>query len=246
MILRAMVPLLVYFLCLSAAHAQTLTYFKISSGTGFVINRGGDIVTNAHVLRDCQSIGVLGEGGETPAALVASDPARDLAVIRAPLDARMMVAPLRWNISDLNVGDSVVLLGFPGQAGAEGHASFKKTTVTALTGPRGEDDWIQLSSVAEQGNSGGPVLDTAGHVIAVIAGIAQTYHADASGRPTGPVVGQSDVAITLGALQDFLQAHGIPFYQSETGAVGYADPILVSNAHKFIVPIRCNQGEIKP
>lgn len=235
-----------YLLYIPAAHAQTLTYVKISSGTGFVINRGGDIVTNAHVLKDCRSIGVLGEGGETKAELIASDSERDLAVIRTPLSDRMMVAPLRFNIRDLAVGDTVVLPGFPGQAGAEGHASYKKTTVTALSGPQGEANWIQLASVAEQGNSGGPVLDTAGHVIAVIAGIAQTYRADASGRPTGPVVGQSDVAITLAALQDFLQYHRIPFYQSPTGDIGYADTILKSNAHKFIVPIRCNQGEITP
>lgn len=246
MIQRAILHIVVFLLCFSAAHAQTVTYFKISSGTGFVINRSGDIVTNAHVLKGCQSISVLGEGGETTAQLVASDSARDLAVIRAPLSARMMVAPLRWNISELNVGDTVVLLGFPGQAGAEGHASFKKTTVSALDGPSGEASFIQLASVAEHGNSGGPVLDTAGNVIAVISGIAQTYHMDAQGHPTGPVVGQSDVAITLNALQDFLRDNTISFYQSQTGAVGYADPILESNAHKFIVPIRCNQGEIKP
>lgn len=222
----------------------TTTYNQISSGTGFIINRGGDIVTNAHVLSGCQSISLLSEGKEIPAQLLASDREHDLAVIRAPLSGEMAVAPLRFNIRELSIGDTVVVYGFPGVAGVGGQATYKKSTVRALSGPSGEPSLIQLDRVVEHGNSGGPVLDIAGNVIGVVMGIAMTYRTDARGNLSGQPVGQVDVAITLAALQDFLLQNGIRYYQSETGQGGYADGVLARNAGKFIVPVHCLQGQV--
>lgn len=225
---------------------QQLFYQKLSSGTGFIINRGGDVVTNAHVLKNCQAISVLNDQGEVPAQQIARDDRRDLAVIRTTLTGEQMVAPLRWNISDLRVGDEVAVFGYPGRAGAMGQSRYARTKVTSLNGPQGEENWIQLSHVIEHGNSGGPVLDTSGNVIGVIAAIAQAYRADAAGNATNELLGESDVAITLADLQDFLQTSGVGFYQSATATgTGYSDGILAQNAYKFIVPIRCAQGIVR-
>ena len=223
------------------ALAQT-TILKISAGTGFVISRNGNIITNAHVVRGCESINVHTPQGDLPATLRASDAEHDLAVLEVKGLSGAPTAPLRWNIGALKVGDPVVVMGFPGKEGVNGHYSFKTTTVTSLMGPTGEPRWIQLASVAEHGNSGGPVLDMTGNVIGVISGMAQTYRVGRDGKPEDKPLTQTDVAITLPTLQDFLHRNAISFYESPSGLVGYAYNALEANAVKFIVPVRCIQS----
>jgi S1-C subfamily serine protease len=226
---------------LVAGAAQSQTLLKLSAGTGFVINNEGNLVTNAHVVRGCQSISVVTPRGEKPASLVGVDAEHDLAVLKISDAGGAAIAPLRWNIRDLKVGDAVTMIGFPGQAGVEGRHTSKKTSVTALKGPEGEPLFIQLSSVAEHGNSGGPVLDATGNVIAVITGIAQTYKLWPDGRPLPGIVAQSDVAITLTTLRDFLYRNAVPFYESVSSGA-YSDAAIEQNALKFTLSVRCVQG----
>lgn len=235
-----LLPLLLIALLASGAHAQQVTFYKLSAGTGFVINNDGNVVTNAHVVRGCQSISILTPLGEESAEIVSADTGQDLAVLKTHYISRT-IAPMRWNIADLHVGDNVAVIGYPGQLGANGKAQVKKTRVTSLRGPAGDTKWIQLASVAAHGNSGGPVLDMSGNVIGVISGMALTYKVDEHGQPMGPAVGRTDVVITLAALQDFLHEHGIGFYESATGGTAASDGVITQGAHNFIVPVRCVQ-----
>ena len=225
------------------AQQQTVpVLMKITSGTGFFINRDGDLVTNAHVVQNCRTISVKTVAGEREARLRASDPERDLAVLRVT-GAVPAVANLRWNIRDLTVGDSVVVMGYPGQEGIAGKYQFRTSKVLQLKGPKGEPRFLQLDSVAQHGNSGGPVLDRAGNVIAVITANVELYREmqDASGRAVGDreLISKSDVAITLPVLEDFLRQNATGYYQSSSGGGTTADRLLEARANRFIVPIRC-------
>ena len=221
-------------------------YMRVSAGTGFFVNKNGHLVTNAHVVQNCQSINILTPVGERPAELVAVDRQHDLALLRVADMGGAANAPLRWNISDVHVGDVVNLIGFPGQAGANGRYTARKTSVVSLEGPASEPLWIQLASVAQKGNSGGPVLDNSGNVIAVVSGIAQTYRVARTGTIDGPPIGQSDIAITLATLRDFLNQNGVSYYESNSGLVAYSDSTLERNALSFIAPVRCIQGRVNP
>lgn len=236
-----LIPLL---LASASAHAQTqrIITYKLSTGTGFVINREGHIVTNAHVLKECRSISILTPRGEESASELASDEDLDLAVLKTGYNPPA-IAPMRWNIDELKVGDEVTVMGFPGQRGVNGQALTKKTRLVNLKGPSGEDRWLQLRSIAAQGNSGGPVLDSSGNVIAVITGMAQIYRQDKTGNPVGRMLRQTDYAITLPALRDFLQTHRINTYESVSGAIGYNYTRAHGTARDFIVPVRCVQSE---
>ncbi len=219
---------------------------KISAGTGFFVNKEGDLVTNAHVVRNCQRISVLTPAGERNATLRATDPKNDLAVLRVAGDVPE-IALLRWNIRDLKQGDEVIVMGYPGQEGVAGQYRFKKSRVLSLSGPISQPFWLQLESVAEHGNSGGPVLDGTGNVIAVVAGNAITYRVMTS-RETGQrlsepeQIGKSDVAITLPVLEDFLRSNGTGFYQSSSGSALLPDAIIERRANRFILPVRCFLG----
>lgn len=239
---RLLLKVAVMALLALPALAQT-TYQKISSGTGFFINGDGYLITNAHVVRGCESISVLTRRGSQSASLVATDAARDLALLRSASMGGSTPAPLRWNIKELKPDDTVYLVGFPGAAGADGQYQLKKTSISSLTGPPGRPHWIQLRPVAQKGNSGGPVLDSAGNVIGVITGIVQAVETqDASGRER--IVAQSDVAIPLSHLQDFLRQNGAAFYESASGLAIHADAFIQTRALDFTVPVRCAQGKV--
>ncbi len=230
-------------LVVSAAHAQQVrqTLIQFSSGTGFFINRDGNLITNAHVLKNCQSVAVMVNGKLEPASIVARDDQSDLAVVKTSASPQA-IAPLRWNIKDLKVNDQLYLYGFPGSEGAKGKSSFIATQLLGMQGPTGEPQWLQLQSAAQQGNSGGPVLDSAGNVIAVIAGKAETYKVATSGNGQPQLVGKSDIAITLASLQDFLDKNHINSYRAQSGMVAYSAPIIAQNASRFTVPVRCVQS----
>lgn len=236
------VILLTFILIAPETLADQRRLIQISAGTGFFINRQGKIITNAHVVQSCKSIVVRVPRGDLPATIVARDEGRDLAVLQVNSNEVPALASFRWNIDDVRLGDEVAILGYPGQEGALGRATFVKTKVIGMVGPYGESGFLQLASVVKRGNSGGPVLDSSGNVIGVVTGFIQELKEDTNGRVTGEPVRQVDIAITLAALREFLQKHQISFYQVASSGTGYGDRILQENAAQFIVPIRCIQG----
>lgn len=216
---------------------------QLSTGTGFVVNPDGQVITNAHVVRHCRSFTVLTPAGERPATLDSLDETQDLAVLDVA-DARdLSIAPLRWNIRDLKVGDAVLVSGYPGHAALSGELVTRSSTVQALEGPTGEPVWIQLGAVAEHGNSGGPVLDSSGHVIAVLTGMAKTYRTDPRTQQRVELIGQSDIAITLASLQDFMHKHRVSFYERQSSQGVMSAEQIGQEAKKFIVAVRCVLSE---
>jgi serine protease Do len=231
-------PLLLALLA-TPAFAQQMVYYKISSGTGFVVNNDGHVVTNEHVVRGCQSISILTPKGEEQATLLATNPERDLAVLKTAYIAKK-IASFGAQAEPVEINDKLIMMGFHNHPtnGLTGY--FFKTRVISLTSPEGDHNWIQLSQGSLKGNSGGPVLNKYGKVVAVTSRIAEQVPDNniVSKEP----INRTDVAITLAALQDFLRGHGVSFYESASGLVAYGDGALQDNAKNFIVPVRCIQG----
>lgn len=228
-----------------ATEPKSVHYVRIASGTGFIVNKSGDVITNAHVVKNCRSIIVRVPKGEVSAKLLAVDAARDLAALRIHGTDIEATAPLRANISELKLGDEVTVMGYPGSDGLGYRHTLQKTVITSMVGPDGEESRILLKHVAEHGNSGGPVLDGYGNVIGVIMAIVERYHTDTSsgtarGKPT--LTDRSDIVITLAELRDFLHAHRISAYESASNPGRYEDPQLEETASQFIVPVRCILG----
>jgi putative serine protease PepD len=149
-----------------------------ATGSGFVIDATGHILTNNHVVSaaaDGGTIQVVTDKGDTAAArLVGRSPAYDLAVVQVDgLSAR----PVRFGrSSQVVVGQDVVAIGSPlGLAGTvtSGIISAKNRPVTA--GGEGEISYInalQTDAAINPGNSGGPLVDMSGQVIGVNSAIA--------------------------------------------------------------------------
>jgi S1-C subfamily serine protease len=139
-------------------------------GSGFVIDTRGDIVTNDHVVQGATDIRVSFSGSASyPAKLVGTDPSSDLAVLRvaAPSSA---LHPLRFgDSSGVEAGDTVFAIGNPFGLERTMTAGIVSATGRDIKAPNGVTipNAIQTDAPINHGNSGGPLLDRFGLVIAI-------------------------------------------------------------------------------
>jgi len=155
-----------------AFEASAGSEFSISSGSGFVLDGDGRIVTNAHVVSGVTSVQVtFADGRSIAAQVVGKDEETDLAVLRVPpedLDLR----PLELgDSSTVQVGDRVVAVGNPA-----GYPPTAGTGRISGSGRRVEvpggyviDDLLETDAVIEPASSGGPLLGPDGRVIGITA-----------------------------------------------------------------------------
>ena len=141
-----------------------------STGTGFVIDDRGSILTNAHVVENARRVSVRFADGKTvPARLRGTDPSTDLALLLVdPEQAKLRPLTL-GNSANVRVGDPTVAIGNPfglDQTLTTGVVSAKQRRLEAPNGFQIEDV-IQTDAAINPGNSGGPLIDAAGRVIGV-------------------------------------------------------------------------------
>jgi S1-C subfamily serine protease len=151
------------------------------TGSGFIYDEDGHIVTNYHVIENAEELSVALADGETyPADVVGEDPTNDLAVIR--IDAENLPRPIPLGDSDvLRVGQFVVAIGNP--FGLEGTltAGVISSLGRVIKGPENNfiGEVIQTDAAINPGNSGGPLLDLEGRVIGVNSQIVSPSQANA-------------------------------------------------------------------
>jgi serine protease Do len=146
-------------------------------GSGFIIESGGIIVTNKHVIDGALDIKVLfSDGDRVPARLVAVAAMLDLAVLKVDVDHPLPV--LKWAHSEaLRVGDPVLAIGNPLGLGMSVSAGI----VSALNRDIQDtpfDNYIQTDAAINHGNSGGPLVDLDGEVVGVDSAL---YNPDDAG-----------------------------------------------------------------
>ncbi|HEX8751296.1 MAG TPA: trypsin-like peptidase domain-containing protein [Nitrospira sp.] len=140
------------------------------SGSGFVWNKQGHIVTNFHVIYGASSIKVtLGERAEYKAAVIGVDPDHDLAVLQIQASDDVLYPVTVGTSQDLRVGQKVLAIGNPfglDHTLTTGVVSALGRTIKSLSN-RTIEGVIQTDAAINPGNSGGPLLDGSGRVIGV-------------------------------------------------------------------------------
>ena len=155
----------------------------VGSGSGFVWDAVGHIVTNSHVVEKARKIAVrLASGHVSEADLVGQESNYDLAVLRLQRTAAMPPPVAIGSSRDLKVGQAAFVIGNPfglDQTLTTGVISALKRRLPT-GGGREIADVIQTDAAVNPGNSGGPLLDSAGRLIGVTTAIVS---------PSGAYVG---------------------------------------------------------
>jgi S1-C subfamily serine protease len=145
------------------------------NGSGSIIDQQGHVLTNYHVIEGARDINVtLFNGKSYPAELVGQDPDNDIAVLHIAAPAEVLF-PIPWgDSSTLRVGQHIIAIGNPfglERTMSTGIISSLNRQITSKT-RRQIRSIIQIDAALNQGNSGGPLLDSRGELIGMNTAIA--------------------------------------------------------------------------
>jgi S1-C subfamily serine protease len=141
-----------------------------ATGSGFVINADGTILTNYHVVENAVKVNVSFEHGKTvQAKVIGKDPSNDLAVLRIPTEGLTLHPLALGNSSKAQVGDPVLAIGNPFGLDRTLTTGVVSALQRQITSPNGFqiDNVLQTDAPINPGNSGGPLLNSAGEVIGI-------------------------------------------------------------------------------
>ncbi|HEX6587510.1 MAG TPA: trypsin-like peptidase domain-containing protein [Longimicrobiales bacterium] len=143
------------------------------SGSGFIFDNDGYILTNNHVVEGASAVTVrLVDGREYPARLIGADPNSDVAVIKIePREGETLPVAQMGSSDELRVGDWVLALGSPFSLDfsvTAGIVSAKgRTRVLDDDNSMALESFIQTDAAINPGNSGGPLVDLLGRVVGI-------------------------------------------------------------------------------
>jgi S1-C subfamily serine protease len=211
------------------------------SGSGFIWDESGYVVTNYHVIKDAQGADVtLSDQSTWKADLVGSEPDKDLAVLKIDAPKDRLRAIVVGSSGDLLVGQTVFAIGNPfglDQTLTTGVISGLGREIQSISG-RPIQDVIQTDAAINPGNSGGPLLDSAGRIIGIntmiyspsgaYAGVGFAVPVDVVNRMVPQIIRYGHVkkpGFGINPVPDHivqrLGAKGVLFHNMERGGAAY-------------------------
>jgi len=159
------------------SEAQTVNPFGepggegVATGSGFLIDTEGHVVTNSHVVDGAEEVDVtLGSSDEAyEAEIVGTDPATDVALLKIDAPAEALHPLALGDSSQVEVGDPVVAIGNPFGLDRTVTAGIVSALQRQIQAPNGFSisHVIQTDAAINPGNSGGPLIDASGSVIGI-------------------------------------------------------------------------------
>jgi len=199
-----------------------------SSGTAFRIQEN-QFITNNHVIEGCVDIKI---GGNSQISVVGIDKTNDLALLSGD-GPKGEIALIRNSKTQLN--EVITVAGFPLQ-GLFSDIAITNGNITRLSGFQGDTSRVQISAPVQPGNSGGPLLDSAGNVIGVVS---EKLNALKVAQYTGDVPQNVNFAISNNTLRAFLDSKGVN-YKEVGKEPDLRSEEIAKKATAITVLIECN------
>jgi hypothetical protein len=178
----------------------------ISTGTGFFVSNDGYLVTNNHVVEDKDNHAIRDvQGRFYRANVVASDPKRDLALLRVRVTGKFATLPVA-DSRLVRKGQRVMTVGYPNISIQGNESKVTDGIISSFSGSRNDDEWFQISVPVQGGNSGGPLVTESGTVVGVVVATAnaEKYYSSSGNLPQNV-----NYAIKSNVLNDFLAENGL-------------------------------------
>lgn len=203
------------------------------SGTGWLA-AAAKVVTNHHVVAGCRALRVQSPRGAAGARLLGFDRDSDLALLDVPALSDARPATLRA-AGGAVLGEQIMFAGFPLRAFVSDELHVSTGIVSALAGPKGDRRYIQLGAAVQPGDSGGPVMDGSGQVIAVVTGTLNPAPVE---RATGLPPQNVGFAVRGERVRRFLDSLGVTYRTGKSE--GRIDGTRIAErAREFTVLVEC-------
>lgn len=201
---------------------------RVSTGTGFFVDRDGSFVTNNHVIAECNArILVRTSDGRLHRAQVAGTDARNDLALLTVADAGARTGALRLGA---RLGEGVAVFGFPHSDVLASSGNFTLGNVTAMAGIGDDSRFYQVSAPVQSGNSGGPLLDRSGNVIGVVS---SKLNALKMAQASGDFPQNVNFAIKGNVLAGFLESNRVAVASGSAGGAAL-DPADLAEAARAI------------
>ncbi len=206
-----------------------------STGTGFVINNNGHLLTNSHVIEGCSEITFQIRGAEAKSvSLISSNPSADLALLKLN---NFDGDPAKFSpIAQIQMGTELFVYGFPLAGDLSTQGNFTNGIVSSTNGLNDDMTQFQMTAPVQPGNSGGPVLNRNGNVLGVVVA---TANQDFFRQQRGTDIQNINFAIHGEITKRFLENNNV-FYEvaeSETDTMLLSD--VASRAQEYTGILLC-------
>lgn len=190
------------------------------SGTGFIVDKSGHILTNNHVINNCSTIKV----NNTTVSIKSTDANNDIALLQGKPSSS--IAYFRSG-RGVRLGEDVTITGYPLRSILGSGLNAVTGTVSSLSGVKNNTSQFQITAPVNSGNSGGPVLDSSGNIVGIV--VSKINKKDVQG------VG---FAIKSSTARDFLDINNVD-YEVAKSKSKLSNVDIVDKAKDFTVLIKC-------
>lgn len=212
---------------------------SISSGSGFVFNELGDVLTNSHVIRGCETVSVRIANSTTEARVLGRDEKNDVAVIRSRPTSNFLQFRSEPR---LKLGESVVVVGYPLSGLLASSMSLTAGTLSALAGIGDDSRMLQFTAPIQPGNSGGPLLDQGANVIGIVTSKLSPLW---TAQQLGDIPQNVNFAIKSSVARDFMDSKAID-YRVAASTSAFDNPTIGDRVKNSIASIECLKPHTSP
>lgn len=184
------------------------TESNLSYGTGFLINKNGDIVTNDHVIDNCEEIFFYNNNVKSLLSVKSKDKNKDLAVVKSN---SIKSDNIFLNFDDPIQTEEIIVYGFPFGDVISSQVKATRGIVSATVGFGNDSSTFQVDAAISPGNSGGPIVNKDGNLVGVVFATTDKKLFE---EYFGTAPENMNFGIKLSTLKTFLDTYNIKYFTS--------------------------------
>lgn len=204
---------------------------KAGTGTGFFVSSNGHVTTNQHVIEGCSVVSVAQQSQKYSANVVSVDRANDLALLATEVEVSPALGLRRYSPE---LAEDIFVAGYPFGDSLSSQLKITKGVVSSLSGLGDNFSHIQIDAAIQPGNSGGPVFDSKGNVIAVVVA---KINLELVYEVFGSIPENTNFGIKSSVLIAFLEKNNVAYRESSQALISRSN--LADAASAGTVEVDC-------